>query len=160
MPKLLIISGSSKVISEPADPISALTRFNGGFVNVVRNYYGQLKDVDVLILSPVFGLVGAEEKIGYKEPINGSWHNFLLEDVLSGQEIANQRNSNLSKLRSIFSSKKYDEVYVIVGYQILKLVKDFEDLVSSTTTITYARGGMGEKMRQMRDWIQLNLSEV
>jgi len=160
MAKLLIVPGSNKVNREPPEPVSALLRFDGRFVDAVKNNYDQLLDVDVLILSPVYGLVAADEKIGVKEPMKGSWNKFVLEDVLSNDEIISQRNSNLATFHSVFSKKQYDEVHVNVGYQMSKLIKGFERTVPAGTKITYDRGGLGQKMSQMRGWIRSNSADA
>jgi hypothetical protein len=156
MAKLLIVSGSNKVSRDPDGPVSALLRIGGAFMDVVKKNYDRLLDVDVLILSPVYGLVCADEKIGFKEPIEGSWHHFVLADVMSNDEIATQRRSNLLTLRSVFSKKHYDEVHVNVGYEMSKLIKGFEQIIPVETEITYDRGGLGQKRGQMREWLRSN----
>jgi hypothetical protein len=156
MAKLLIVSGSNKVSKVPAEPVSALLRIGGAFIDIINNNYDRRMDVDILILSPVYGLVCADEKIGFKKPIEGSWHHFVLADVMSDDEIAIQRRSNLLTLRSVFSKKHYDEVHVNVGYEMSKLIKGFEQIIPVETKITYDRGGLGQKRGQMREWLRSN----
>ncbi|MEM3551788.1 MAG: hypothetical protein QXV01_11940, partial [Candidatus Bathyarchaeia archaeon] len=61
MKKLMIISGSMRLLKEPEEPIPAIQRFDGVFVRLVRKYSKKLRDIDIYILSPIYGLVKAEE---------------------------------------------------------------------------------------------------
>ena len=150
MKKLIIVSGSTRVLKEPADPIPALQRFDGMFIRLIRKYYKQLRGVDVLVLSPVYGLVRAEEKIGFKEPIPGSWRNLVLGDM----DILRLKESSLLSLQNLLVQQRYDEIYVNLGKNMLKIVEGFDKVVPRTTKITYSQGrGIGPKMSHMKEWI-------
>ena len=151
MTKLLIVSASSRVLKEPKEPIEALQRFDGIFMRVIRKYYSKRKKLDVLILSPVYGLVWAEEKIPYKEPIGGGWYRL----PFSEDEVAKLREENLSTLRKILVASKYDEIHLNVGKYMFGLIKGFEQFVKKKTKITYATGrGLGPKIKFLKDWLE------
>jgi len=149
--RLIIISGSKRVLKEPADPIPAIQRFDGISIRLIRKYHRQLRDVDILILSPVHGLIKAEEKIGITEPIQGSWRRLNLNE----NEIPKLRETSLSTLQRLLKKKHYEEIYVNVGRSLLKVIEGFDKIVPSAIKITYAQGpGIGPKMTHMKNWIE------
>lgn len=154
MKKLIIISGSTRLIKEPAEPIPAIQRFDGVFIRLVRKYQKQLRDFDILILSPVYGLIKAEQKIGFKEPIHGSWR----ELNLSEDDISKLRESSLSTFQKLLAKRQYDEIYVNVGKSMLKTIEGFEEIAPQTVKITYSQGpGIGPKMAHMKNWIESHI---
>jgi len=151
MKKLIIISGSKRILKEPANSVPAIQRFNGILIRQLKKYYKQLRNIDVLILSPVYGLINAEEKIEYLEPIQGDWRNLKLNE----NEAAKLCESNLLKLQKIINSDEYDEIYINVGKNLLKTMGGFEKLLPNRIKITYAKGaGIGPKMAHMKKWIK------
>jgi|GEM_PF-1392731 hypothetical protein len=154
MTKLIIVSASSKINAEPATPVPALQRFNGGFVKQIKKYYDLLHNVDVMILSPVYGLIVADAKIVGKEPLQGSWRRL----VLSESDFARLRESSFETLHTVLEKKEYDEIYINLGKELLRVIEGFELALPSTTKVTYAQGsGMGPKMTHMRDWLKANI---
>jgi len=154
MKKLLILSSSSRILKDPKEPVPATKRFDGVIVRTIRNYVGKLKNVDILILSPVFGLIPPEEKIPYHEPIGGSWH----KAQFSKDKIETAKKANLATIKKLLSKRKYDEIYINVGKTMLQLIEGFEQIVPETTKITYAQGrGIGPKVAHMKNWMELQL---
>jgi len=155
MKKLIIVSGSYRVIREPKNPIPALERFDGVFIRLIRKYYKELRNFDILILSPTYGLIKAEEKIGFKEPIRGSWRKL----ELSKDTVSRLRDSSLSTLQRLLTKQQYDEIYINVGKNLLKIIEGFNQIVPQTTKITYAQGpGIGPKMTHMKNWIESHMN--
>jgi hypothetical protein len=153
MTKLIIVSASSKIDAEPAAPVPALQRFNGGFVRQIKKYFELLQNVDVMFLSPVYGLVAADAKIVGKKPFQGSWNKL----ILSKSDFTRLRESSLEILHSVLEKKEYDEIYVNLGKELLRIIDGFELTLPSPTKVTYAQGsGMGPKMAHMRDWLKAN----
>lgn len=154
MKKLIIVAGSPRIRKEPANPIPAIQRFDGVFIRLVRKYSKHLRDFDVLILSPVYGLIKAEQKIGFKEPIRGSWRDL----DLSKDDISELRESSLSTLQKLLTRREYNEIYVNVGKSMLKVIEGFEKTVPQSTKITYSQGpGIGPKMAHMKNWIESHI---
>jgi len=154
MNKLLIVSGSSRLLKEPKTPIPAIDRFDGLLIRSIRHYFGRLKNVDILILSPVYGIIPPKEKIPYQEPISGSWR----KAQLSEDQIQALRKANLVTMGKYLSKKKYDEIYINAGATMRQLIEGLEQLVPKTTKIVYARGGgIGPKTAHMKDWMQQQL---
>jgi hypothetical protein len=151
MTKLLIVSASSRVLKEPKEPIEALQRFDGIFMRIIRKYYNKRRKLDILILSPVYGLVWAEEKIPYKKPVGGGWYRLPLRE----DEVVKLRKKNLSTLKEILAARKYDEIHLNVGKYMLELIKGFEQSVKKKTKITYSTGrGLGPKIKFLKDWLE------
>ena len=88
-------------------------------MRVIRKYYSKRRKLNVLILSLVYGLVWAEEKIPYKEPIGGGWYRL----PLSEDEVVKLRETNLSTLRKILVISEYDEIHLNIGKYMLELMK-------------------------------------
>ena len=154
MAKLIILSASSKIKTDTASPIHALQRFDGALMKQMKKYYTSLSNIDVMILSQVYGLVAADDKIAYKKPLQGPWNKIVLDE----SELEQLRKSSLSTLRSSLSKKDYDEIYINLGKELLKIIQGFESMLPSATKVTYAQGkGMGPKMAHMRDWIKPHL---
>jgi len=145
------VSGSTRLVKEPSSPIPALQRFDGVFMRLIRKYKGKLRGVDILIVSPVYGSVMAEEEIGFKEPLSGSWRKL----VLSNSQLARLRESSLSTLQKLLTKRHYDEIYVNVGKNMLKIIEGFDETALQKTKITYAQGkGIGPKMSHMKNWME------
>ena len=157
MRKLLIISGSPRVLRNPVQPIPAIQRFDGIITRTVKKYYEQISNIDVLIVSPVYGLIKAEEKISFKEPACGNWHKLKL----SKEHVSYLKERNLSILQNLLQRRKYDEIYVNVGKNLLKIIEGFDKVVPRSTKITYAEGsGIGPKMAHMKKWIEVNIQAI
>jgi len=152
-----MVSGSTRLIKNPPQPIPAIQRFDGVFIRLIRKYYRQTRNLDILILSPVYGLISGEEKIEFKEPIGESWRELNLDS----NTISKIRESNLKKLTKWLSKRKYTEIYVNIGKNMLKLIEGFEKIVPQTTNITYAQGpGIGPKMAHMKNWIESRICKT
>ena len=154
--KLIIVPSSIRMHKEPLEPIPALQRFNGIFIKMIRKYNKRLRDCDVLILSPIYGLIDANRKIGFKEPIRGSWHKLKVNDI----DIEKLRETSLSTLKKKLIKRQYDEIYVNLGRDMLKIIEGFDKIVPQTIRITYSKGrGVGPKLRHMKDWIELQVQK-
>jgi hypothetical protein len=157
MRKLVMVSGSSKVHEFPQEPILALERFAGPATGVVARYFknNQLQNIDVLILSPTYGLIDANQKIRYRPPAKKErgWHNLQLDE----KDLDKMRGSNLAKLKKKFAENQYDEIYINVGKELLPMVRGVKNVVPKTVKITCAEGaGFGFKMAHMKDWFESN----
>jgi len=157
MMKMVLISGSGKVRESPKSPVPALERFGGPMAGIVKRYKNenQLHNIDVMILSPGYGLINADEEIGYKEPFGGKrgWYSFDFEI----KDIEKIRDTNLLKLKTQFDKKTYDELYVSVGKKLLPLIQGFETVIPKNVKITCAKGrGFGYKLADFKAWIESN----
>lgn len=154
MRKLLIISASLRMLKEPMQPIRAADRFDGILMRTTRKYIPKLKRVDILILSPVHGLISPEDKIPYNEPIGESWNKVQF----SRDKIQAAKKTNLGIISQLLSGRKYVEIYINVGKTMQQLMEGFEQIVPKTTKIIFAQGrGIGPKVAHMKKWLELQL---
>jgi hypothetical protein len=85
--------------------------------------------------------------------VSGEWNKLVLDT----SDLTRLRESSLQTLGFTLNNKIYDEIFVNVGKELLKIIEGFEAMLPKTTRVTYARGrGIGPKMAHMRDWIELN----
>lgn len=155
MKKLIIVAGSTRLTKEPTEPIPALQRFDGVHARLIRKYKDQLRNVDIVFISPVYGLIRAQEKIGLKEPAAGNWRKLALTE----DEIIKLKDSTIPALKRLLSKNQYDEVYVNVGKSLLRGLEGLDKMFPQTTKITYSQGrGIGPKMSHMKVWIKLQTS--
>lgn len=158
MKKLVMVSGSSQVRESPKEPIFALERFAGPATGIAAGYFkkNQLQNIDVLILSPTYGLIEANQKIGYKQPVKRErgWWDLRLNE----QDLDKMRESNLAKLKKKFTEVQYDEMYVNIGKEFLPMVRGLKNVVPKTVKITCAEGaGFGLKLAHMKNWFESNI---
>lgn len=151
MRRLIIVSASLRRSKEPLDPIPAIDRFNGVYFRIIKKYKreGKLQDTDCIIVSKKFGIIYPTEKVPYYEPdhINKFGH---LD--MNGNQIRKLRRKNLAKLKEIFATTEYSEIFVNVGKEFMELIKGFEKLTSAK--IIYASGrGLGPKAQHLKKWI-------
>jgi len=77
---------------------------------------------------------------------------------LSESDFARLRESSFETLHTVLEKKEYDEIYINLGKELLRVIEGFELALPSTTKVTYAQGsGMGPKMTHMRDWLKANI---
>jgi hypothetical protein len=152
--KLIIVSGSMRLLKEPDEPIPAIQRFDGVLIRLVKKYSKKLRDLDICILSPIYGLVKAEEKINYMEPISGNWYKFKINKT----KISKLRDSSLSTFKRLMTKQQYNEIYINAGKNLVKIIEGFEEMVPRDVKIIYARGcGIGPKMAHMKKWLESNV---
>jgi len=150
MRKLLIVSSSSRIVPEQTGKMLAVDRYDGVFFRVLRKALrdSRRRDIDVLILSPVYGLIKGNEQIEYHKPLMGKWGTLSLSE----DEVTRMREKNLSFLESFIRRHEYSETYVNVGREYMKLIEGLEKFL--THRVTYAKGkGVGPKAADMKMWI-------
>ncbi len=151
MKLLIILSASAKIKGEPKEPIPAFERFNGVFFRILRKYLSDkfLKDTEIIIVSDKLGIITADQKVPYIQTTKSDWG---ILDIKS-DSLNEIRSRNLEQLRELTSGKEYDEIYVNVGKQYLKLIEGF-DAVIKNKKITFSEGaGLGHKASHMKNWM-------
>lgn len=99
------------------------------------------KNVDMAIISAKYGLIRPKEKIEY------------YEQRITKQRVKELHIDVLPKLKRIITNNNYDEIFVNLGKDYLPVIDGFEKFVPSDTRIIYAKGGIGQKMSQMKKWL-------
>lgn len=149
--KLLLVSGSSVIKRDPPSPTPAIQRFDGAFPRLIRKYYKQMKNIDVLFFSCTYGLIKADKKITFKEQLSYSWY----KPIEFCSDINQVKKDNTWILEEILSSCQYNEIYVNIGKKLMEFLPNLEEIVTNETKITHSKGrGIGPKMTHMKQWIE------
>lgn len=142
MMRLLIISSSKAQASVPAIPIEALERYRGLAFGVIRKLRGKgklPKDLEIMIVSARFGLIGPEEKIPY------------VDQIMTYKSANELRKGFHEKLKAKFDRVKFSDIFVNLGAVYEKSIEGFEKFVDAK--VTYASGTLGKRAKQMKQWI-------
>jgi len=146
MPKrkyLLIIPCSKrKVLSEKRMP--AIDLYDGPFYRILRKFFRQhdvSQCIDILILSAKYGLIRSHDLIStYDERMTQSKATGLSLEIY-----------NL--LRILLSQKQYQEIFINLGKTYALALVDSEELLNQCN-VFWAKGQIGERMQQLKNWIQ------
>lgn len=102
------------------------------------------KNLDILIISAKYGLINSNTIIRRYE-------------LKMTKNIALKLQSEtIHKLKELFSKKQYDEIFVNLGREYMFSIKGFEQFLLNDTKIIYAKGGIGQRLSQMRIWLLKN----
>jgi hypothetical protein len=147
--RLVVVSASSRIIGPDSGEVQAIERYDGVFIRIVRKSIreGYLNQRDVLIVSPVLGLVRGLDPIPLHKPIEGTWH----EPRLDRHKLENMNESALRLLKKLIDSGEYSEVYVNVGTRLYPIIAGIDRL---NCRLVYAKGrGLGPKAADMKAWL-------
>jgi len=140
---LLIVACSQRKRSDPG-LLLAIERYDGVNFRVIKKAKREGRwnpNIDVLILSARYGLIREDKPIAY------------YDERMTRNRALEHRDSVLAALQLILSSIAYRKVFVNVGREYLPSLSGWEPLLSPGTTVEYAEGGIGSKMRAMKNWI-------
>jgi len=144
---LLIVSCSGKK-NKTKKKIPAIKRYEGVYYKVINKLKRENKfpsNLDIIIISA---------KYGFLKP------NDLIEnyDLKMNKKQARKLNKSIVRdLRNYIRDKKYKEIFINLGKDYMLSIRGFEQFIPKETKIIVANGGIGKKMKQMKEWI-LNLS--
>lgn len=148
---LLVIGESGSRRKEPADPIPAIERYTGLSINIIKNAQkkGFGKNMDTFIVTKEKGLIPIEEPISYYPAIN--FPMTYTPPKISDEDLKRLKEKVRKQLEMI-SWDDYSQVFVNLGRNYSFIVEEISMLKISN--VTAAKGSMGEKARQMRQWIE------
>jgi hypothetical protein len=141
MPRLLILACSQRKRSD-RNALPAFERYTGVNFQVLhklRREHAFPSDLDVLILSAKYGLLSPETPICAYD---------LKMTERRATELCAQVSSDLDRH---LQEKKYDSVFVNLGKAYLNALALSRNL--KECKVQYATGGIGSKMKQMKEWI-------
>ena len=138
---LLIISCSQRKTDTPK-PIYAMYRYNGPTYKTLRKLRREgrfPRDVDVLIISARYGLVGLREPIpDYNRKMTAKRADELRPCVQA-------------HLKTIIEIQQYQQVFINLGKTYMRTLEGFHWGLISTLE---ASGGIGLKTSQMKAWLE------
>ena len=138
MSYLVVLSSTEKQDPNP-EPLPALLRFVGRYPSLLKSLQKQAKfpKCDVIFVT-ANGIIFSQQNIG------------VLGFRMTLEMAKKMREQNLRALTNIFSTRKYDAVYVNVDKIYLKSIKGFDKLTNAV--VTYAKGVLGERTTHMKRW--------
>jgi hypothetical protein len=143
---MIILSASQRRLTDP-HPLPAIERYEGVYFRLVKKHLreGRLSNMDIIIVSEKHGIVRADENVPYITPFRGKLH-------LPEKQLEELKQTNLSKLGSIFNQHHYKEIFVVCGREYRKLIEGFEQLTDAK--VVFCKGaGLGPKAQDLKRWI-------
>jgi hypothetical protein len=141
---LLIVTCSQRKRSTP-DLLPAIERYDGVYFRVLRKarregYWPE--HLDVLIVSAKYGLLDLDIAI----------ENYDLRMTL--KQAMQLKPLVAPILAEQVESRTYAEVFLNVSKIYCMVLKGWNVRLSSDTTVIYASGRIGQRARQMRNWLR------
>ncbi len=142
--KLLLVACSQRKLRTKG-LLPAIERYDGVNYRVIRKAMREgyfPPNVDIKILSAKFGLIDAQERI--------PWY-----DQRMNKERAVELNPKvMQRLKRSVSRNGYLEIHINMGKVYLLAMDGLQNVVNSDITIKYAKGGIGEKAKAMKEWLK------
>ena len=147
--RLLFLSCSqSKRPTKGALP--ALERYDGPAFRVMNKFLrvhpSKKQSLDVYILSAKFGLISDSKRIP----------NYDLR--MTQQRVEELQQPTLSELEQILNGKQYQEFFISMGKDYLRVLDGYKSLTSTNLNVTISKGSMGCKLAELRNWLHKNVS--
>lgn len=139
--KLLLIACSNRKIRSKG-LLPAIERYDGVNYRVIHKLQREGKfpdNVDVKILSAKFGLIDAQTPIPYYDQ---------KMDKRRATELRGQVMRELGKI----AHEPYEEIFINMGKVYLGAMDGYTALLPHARIIS-AKGGIGQKMAAMRNWL-------
>jgi len=140
---LMIISCSDKKNIQPG-LLPAIQRYKGAWYGVINKLKreGNLPDnLEILIISAKYGLINSEIQIeNYDQKMDYTRARELNEPILS-------------KLENIIYTTSYERILVNLGSTYMAAISGLEKIVPNKTKIRLLKGRIGERKRDMKEWV-------
>jgi len=147
MGNLLLIISCSKTKINDKNKLPAIDRYDGPIYRSIRKmmYTDNIpKNMDIKIVSAKFGLIDKSTPIGY------------YDQKMTKRSAKNLNAQVVNELKRVFINKSYSEIFVNLGKNYLPSIIGFERYTDAK--IIYASGKIGEKTKQMKQWIESHLA--
>lgn len=148
--RYLLILGCSARKRFAKGKVAAWDLYDGVAFRVVKRLEreGRLpENVEILILSARYGLIGKRTKIDF------------YDQRMTPELARRQANRNCAFLRRLLKKRCYQEIFVVAGRTYLAAMTPFEAWLPSGVQLSVAGGGIGQKLRKMKSWVsKLNAS--
>ena len=148
MKNLLIISCSKKK-NKTKELLPAIERYTGAWYQTINKLKKENKfpsNLDIVIISAKYGFLKSTDLIeDYDQRMNEDRAKELNHEILR-------------KIRSLLEKEHYETIFINLGRDYLPAIYGLENIIPKNTKLFYARGRVGERKRQMKEWI-LSLKE-
>lgn len=141
MPHYLLLIGCSQKKDSSPHPMRALDRYDGVNFRILKKFSRErtLQNLDIVIISAKYGFLKADDCID----------NYDLR--MTSQRAHDLHSTVLGNLKELISSNTYEEIFINLGKDYLPAIEGFEKFAACP--VVYAKGRIGEKMRDMKKWI-------
>ena len=147
--RLLLLSCSQRKRSTQG-LLPALERYNGPAYQVLNKFLrvhpSQAQLLDVYILSAEFGLIPSVQRISD------------YDHRMTPQRVEKLQQPTLNELEQILDGKQYQEFFISMGKDYLRVLDGYESLTSPNLNMTVSQGSMGCKLAELRNWLHKNVS--
>lgn len=142
--RLLILKCSSRKRG-PAEPTPALERYDGPLWQVLRSYLREqpllATDLTVYGLSAEYGLIRGDEPIP------------LYDRTMDSERADALRPAVLRALPDVLGAG-YEQLCLGLSQRYLRAMEGWQALLPAATALTVTDGAMGEKLGQLRAWLE------
>ena len=142
--RLLILSCSSKKRSDRG-LLPALERYDGPAYRVMNKFLrvhpSGSQSLDVYILSAEFGLIPSDK------PIPNYDRRMTLQQAKELQQ------PTLSELKRILIGKQYEELFISLGKDYLRVLSGYESLIPANLNVIVSTRAIGYKLAELRNWL-------
>jgi len=147
---LLIIPCSKRKVGLPGAKIPAKDLYDGPFYRIIRRAFrenGHPEQLDVLILSAKYGLISSHDLIENYDKKMTPYRAMELSDSIR------------EKLLCYFNDNHYREIFVNLGKSYIPALDNCIDIFKNRN-VTYASGMIGERMQQLKIWMNNILNRI
>ena len=144
MSRYLLIISCSRSKDKTKDKLPAIKRYTGVYYKILNKLKKEEKlcrDLDIIIISAKYGFLRANDLIDYYDQKMDKRRAELLNKQI------------ISNFKEYFKNKSYKEIFVNLGKEYMTAIKGFEKFIPSSTKIIVAKGGIGKKIKQMKNWL-------
>ena len=143
-----LLIGCSKKKKSFTEPTEAMELYDGPVFRLLRSLKKQNRlpsNIGILILSAKYGLINGTTLIKpYDQIINGEVSEEYMNSINTKFKfISENKNSNINEI----------ELFVNLGNAYLKVIKPSLDSLTGSTNVIYAKGRIGVKLKQTKEWI-------
>lgn len=142
--KYLLITSCSKRKKNINSKIQAINRYDGTVFKIIKKMMSEKifpEAVDILIVSAKYGLIKSTDKIEY------------YDELMNNNKIKVLKPNVMQSISKILKKTDYNEIFINLGKNYIRLLNGFEKFVNSNCKIIYAKGRIGQKLKQTRDWL-------
>ena len=136
--KYLLIVSCSKRKKNLNGEVEAAQLYDGPVYRMLRNR--KPENVDVLILSAKYGLIGSSSLISY------------YDQLMTPERARGLVKEVAEKLSGVFSKNNYKEVFINLGKTYLLALDDSMSVLANEN-ICWGKGPIGKRLSQLKNWL-------
>lgn len=140
---LLVISCSERK-NKRSGVLPAIKRYTGawyGVINKLKRENRYPPNLDIVIISAKYGFLDPNDPI----------ENY---DLRMTEKRAKELNHDIiNKFKTLLEREDYNTIYINLGKDYLPAIAELDNIVPQNSKIIYAKGKVGERKNQMKEFI-------